>query len=413
MTDELNEPLGLGEPPRDARRPRFSWNGLVIAGLTLIAAGVATVSFLPSDPFSGEPHAVARIEMAKPPAPPPASETARNVVAERQDAGDANALPAQRVASANEIEQGSGVKITRSGSPDAPGALIIQLDRPVDLRLAPAPDQRLLEKSRHGLLPKIGADGARPMDIYARPVSLSTKLKAGAPRIALVVGGVGLNPSLAGNAIEELPGAVSLAFAPYGQNLAALAARAREHGHEILLQAPMEPFDYPQNDPGPHTLLTGAQNGADLDDLHWLMSRFAGYVGVVNFLGARFTADEKALSPALADIAARGLFFLDDGTSQQSLVAGLAPRLMLPLARADVVVDAREAPEAIDAALARLESLARQKGAAIGFASALPRTVPRLARFARDLERRGVALVPVTAMVTTPSPLETRVGSQQ
>ena len=31
--------------------------------------------------------------------------------------------------------------------------------------------------------------------------------------------------------------------------------RARSEGHELFLQAPMEPFDYPDNDPGPQTLL--------------------------------------------------------------------------------------------------------------------------------------------------------------
>ena len=83
----------------------------------------------------------------------------------------------------------------------------------------------------------------------------------------------------------------------------------------------MEPFDYPQNNPGPHTLRVDA---ADLDDLHWLMERFTGYAGIMNFMGGRFTADEKALSPALADIAQRGLFFLDDGRRLIRRVAGAA-----------------------------------------------------------------------------------------
>ena len=34
-----------------------------------------------------------------------------------------------------------------------------------------------------------------------------------------------------------------------------MVARAREAGHEVLLEVPMEPFDYPDNDPGPQTLL--------------------------------------------------------------------------------------------------------------------------------------------------------------
>jgi polysaccharide deacetylase 2 family uncharacterized protein YibQ len=211
------------------------------------------------------------------------------------------------------------------------------------------------------------------MDVYSRPFVTTAALRANAPKIALVVGGVGLNPATTEAAISELPEAVTLAFAPYGDNIAAAAARARARGHETLLQAPMEPFDYPENNPGPHTLRVDA---GDLDDLHWLMGRFAGYAGIMNFMGGRFTSDEKALSPVLADIAQRGLFFLDDGAAPQSLVGSVA---------------------ALDAALAQLEAEARKSGSAIGFANAQGPTIARLARFAREVERRGVAIAPVSA----------------
>jgi len=48
------------------------------------------------------------------------------------------------------------------------------------------------------------------------------------------------------------------------------------------------------------------------------MSRFSGYAGVANFLGGKFTADERALTPVLREIAARGLFYVDDGTSARA-----------------------------------------------------------------------------------------------
>jgi uncharacterized protein len=134
------------------------------------------------------------------------------------------------------------------------------------------------------------------------------------------------------------------------------------------------------------------------------MSRFAGYAGVMNYLGGRFTADANALSGALDEIATRGLFYLDDGASPQSRAEALAQGLALPFAKVDVIVDARATPQAMDAALARLETLAREKGSAIGFANATPATVPRLARFARDLERRGFALTPVSTLARTGAP---------
>ena len=77
------------------------------------------------------------------------------------------------------------MKVTRNGgASEAGGARIIRIDPPSGIRLAPAPDRRVVEKGPHGPLPKIGADGARPMDVYARPFVTAPTLKADAPRIA-------------------------------------------------------------------------------------------------------------------------------------------------------------------------------------------------------------------------------------
>ena len=108
---------------------------------------------------------------------------------------------------------------------------------------------------------------------------------------------------------------VTFAFMPYSSDVDRLAGRARSDGHEILLQAPMEPFNYPDNDPGPQTLLTTLSPEQNLERLYWLMSRFQGYVGSREAMGARFTASEPAFTPILRETARRGLIFVDDGAN--------------------------------------------------------------------------------------------------
>ena len=54
-----------------------------------------------------------------------------------------------------------------------------------------------------------------------------------------------------------------------------------------LAQVPMEPYDYPDNDPGPQTLLTSLGAEQNVDRLHWHLSRFQGYVGIANFMSLR------------------------------------------------------------------------------------------------------------------------------
>ena len=56
-------------------------------------------------------------------------------------------------------------------------------------------------------------------------------------------------------------------------------------------------------------------------------------------------------------------------------------------------------PGDIDRALARLESVARERGVAVGMASALPVSIERIARWAKAAAGRGILLVPITAAV--------------
>ncbi len=153
---------------------------------------------------------------------------------------------------------------------------------------------------------------------------------------------------------------------PYGSEVVTLAAQARDRGHEILLQVPMEPFDYPDNDPGPQTLLTTLTPQQNIERLYWLMSRFQGYVGLTSAMGARFTASETSLAPVLHETAKRGLIFVDDGSNPRSLAGHIAGANNLPFAKADVVIDAVATPLEIDHALGRLEMAARDHGSVVG-----------------------------------------------
>ena len=262
-------------------------------------------------------------------------------------------------------------------------------------------EQRLLESSRHGAIPRIASDGARPAEAYARPATAAGNKKS-SPRIAIVLTGLGVSANLTRQAIEQLPGPVTFAFQPYGADVERSVSAARAKGHEILLQAPMEPFDYPDNDPGPQTLLTSIGLDQNMDRLHWLMSRFQGYVGIVNYMGARFTSTEQSLSPILKEAARRGLIFIDDGSSPRSLAAQIASANSLPFAKAEVTLDAVPTTAHIDGALARLEAVARERGSVVGVASAIPASVERIAQWAKSVESRGFVLVPISTAAIKP-----------
>jgi polysaccharide deacetylase 2 family uncharacterized protein YibQ len=254
-------------------------------------------------------------------------------------------------------------------------------------------DQRLLEKSRYGLIPMI-ADGLKPFTVYAAEADRAKAAKM--PVVAIVIGGLGVGAAKTADAIMKLPPAVTLAFTPYGSDPTKLAERARAQRHEILLQVPMEPFDYPDNDPGPQTLLSTLGAEQNLDRLHWHLSRFQGYAGIANFMGARFVVSDNVMQPIIREAAKRGLGYLDDGSAPRSVAPSLAAGQAMPFAKADLTVDALPTAVEIDRALTKLETIARERGVAVGIASALPISIDRIAAWSKALDGRGIMLVPLT-----------------
>jgi polysaccharide deacetylase 2 family uncharacterized protein YibQ len=392
--DELNKPLGLDKDAQ-AQRREIPWKAIALGGLAMLGAGVFAFDRL-IGPTSQD--AAARTAALAPPKAPQTKPDAPAHAAHDDVTASINAPPPR--ASAGQVEENSGVRVFRQGGGAAPGALIITVPQS-NVSLVPAPDKRLVEDGRHGPLPKIGADGSKPMDVYSRPLVESSKLPPGAPRVAILIGGMGINSQTTENAIASLPAGVTLGFAPYGRNLAAQSAKARDKGHETILQTPMEGFGGEAEEPGPHVLRTGAPQGETINRLHWHMSRVQGYVGIAGFLGARFTADADAFGPVMRELAKRGLFYFDDGGSPRSLASSLAAGSGAPLVRADVGFDGKSGA-ALDDALAQLEKIARERGSAVGYGTALPGVIDKVGRFARRLEARGILLAPVSALARVP-----------
>ncbi|HET7850099.1 MAG TPA: divergent polysaccharide deacetylase family protein [Pseudolabrys sp.] len=397
-TDELNAPLGQN---KRKSRPGFPVpvSQVVAGALGLFTVAAMLWAIFASDPLGGEPVAVVPTHPPEKASAPVASGAGR-AEHDRYDGPGAKAQPAAAASSEPAAPAGSNVITVINGATGTKESIVVP-DNPAQAPAGKAsePQQpaipQLQEKSKQGSIPRIGPQEQRALAMFAHPRKLPAD-KADAPKIAIVVGGLGISASGTAEALAKLPAPITLAIAPYGTNLDQLAERASAEKHELLLQAPMEPFDYPDNDPGPQTLLTSSTPAQNLERLHWLMSRFHGYVGVASYMGARFTASEQAFAPVLADIAKRGLIFVDDGASPRSVAARIASGQNFPFARTDVVLDAVPTPSEVDHALARLELLAREHGMAVGMATALPSTIDRISQWAKQVEKRGFVLVPIS-----------------
>jgi uncharacterized protein len=411
--DDLSAPLGLA-PKRRRYRINIPVPKIIAGALALFLGAFVLWAVVADDPFGGEPIAVvpANLQLAaKPPdasgAPPPPP-TALSDAAQHHDiaaaapAGTPAPAPAApaNTTTVTIIDGKTGAKqdvlVAAPANTAASANATASVNGAASTDAVPL-DQKFAEMTAHGSVPKIAADGTRPADAFARPVQ-PIPGKPDAPRIALIVGGLGVSASATADAIAKLPGPVTLGFVPYGSDLASLVARARDGGHEVLLQVPMEPFQYPDNDPGPQTLLTSLTPPQNIDRLYTLMSRFQGYVGLTNTMGARFTASEPSFAPILRETAKRGLIYVDDGSNPRSLAGRIAGANNLPFARADVILDSVPTPGEIDRALSRLEMAARERSVAVGFSSALPVSIEHIAKWAKGAESRGLLLVPISAV---------------
>lgn len=263
------------------------------------------------------------------------------------------------------------------------------------LQLGLVPDPALVQQSVVGPLPKIAEDGAQSWHVYAHPFDSSDPR----PKVAIIIGGMGLSRATTSAALKDLPPAISLAYTPYVQRLQDWIDQSRAYGHEVLLELPMEPHDFPENDPGPYALLTELSVEENTSRLEWLLSRFTGYVGVVNFLGAKFLTAEVALAPVIAELKGRGLMMIDDSGSRRSMIAGLAGQIDMPFIVSDRRIDVEPDAAYIGRQLAELEAVAIDRGFAVGVGSPYPVTVETLKTWAAGLAQRGIVLVPVSAGV--------------
>ena len=237
-----------------------------------------------------------------------------------------------------------------------------------------------------GPLPIIAANGKTPAEAYARPFTPN-----GRPKVALVIGGLGLNAAATRQAIDTLPPEITLSFVPYAEGLQGWIDLARAAGHEVLLETPMEPSDYPDNDPGPYTLMAAAHGPETVKKLEWVLSRATGYFGVTNYLGSRFLTSDAGMNAFSGALRGRGLAFVDDG--QAARRGGGVPR-----ASALRIIDEQLSDQAIDQQLLAIEAGALQHGQALGSGFAYPVTLSQVAKWAESLESRGYQLAPASAL---------------
>ncbi|WP_027037246.1 divergent polysaccharide deacetylase family protein [Mesorhizobium ciceri] len=383
---DIERPLGQAvRPPRAAGK--LSGGAIMATVAVLAVAGVSGAIALREKPFRKPQEVAVSTPKVTAAAEPAAAPSALAPAAPKPEA------PARS----------GGPQIihvqTEEGDGPPKAAIVIRDPSTIgqNLKIAHIPDKALIEASETGPLPVRAADGRRPFDVYARPWSGGR-----GARVAIVIGGLSVSQTGTQAAIAKLPAEVTLAFAPQGNSIGRWMQAARQSGHEIVMQVPLEPFDYPKVNPGRNTLTVAASADENLKSLHWALSRTTNYTGVMNYMGARFSADPAAMEPFMAELGKRGLAYIDDGSSARSLAPDLALKDGVPFVAGDMAIDAVQDRGEILKKLDSLEATARAKGTAVGIGSAFDLTVDTVSSWVVEAKKRGIEIVPISAVAIDP-----------
>jgi len=358
----------------------------LLVGLALLAGLAGVLAWLQltwQEPEAPPPAAVLALPLAAPPAPSPPALPAP--------------LPMQPAPAPDEPAPAAApVDTPASGGGNAPaGTSEAAAPAPQPQRPTLATPPPLLALAPRPVPPPPAPQEQPAWRRLARPFDAPPER----PRIAVVVYRLGMSKVETDAAVQHLPATVTLAFSPYARGLSDWIGTARAAGHEVLVQVPMEPLDYPVNDPGPLALLTSAAPRENEANLERVLAMSDGALGLMNLMGARYSASAAHMRPVLEATKRRGLVYVDVREGSDSVAGRLARELGAPAAHVNRVLDAEASRLAIDLRLGELEQIARAEGAAVGAGYPFPVTIERILRWAATLEAKGLVLAPLSAVV--------------
>lgn len=241
-----------------------------------------------------------------------------------------------------------------------------------------------------GKLPVISESGLESWQYYGKQ-DTSDKAR---PAIALVVTGMGLNRSTTGKALL-LPEQVSLSFSPYAGELQQQMTSARSYGHEVWMDMPLEPADYPAVDAGPLTLRKDMKDEALMPALYKILARATAYVGLVGTEDEIFS-DYAPMRTVVEELKKRGVLTLL--RSQRYAGAATADRVFYVNRALDALPEGNGPNSA--QLLLELEASAREYGYAVGVLGDAPQLFTQISEWSKTLEGKNIALVPATAIIS-------------
>lgn len=228
------------------------------------------------------------------------------------------------------------------------------------------------------------------MEGFGNEVDLSVE-DDGAPIIAVVVDGVGL---LDPNVKLDLPSQISLgmpSYVPYKE----YADNTYIMKHNILLNIPLEPLNYPEDDADPDALLTKNTNEENLENLNSILDKSINYNALYSSQDDKYTASYELSKDFLTHLKNRKIIYLSGLTDKNALIYQIAEKMNFYILENDIILDSVLSKEEISTQLLELERIAQTSGSAIAIGGSYPLTMELLNDWVPGLASKGIKIVSI------------------
>ena len=176
---------------------------------------------------------------------------------------------------------------------------------------------------------------------YRQKAHISKKVilpPSGRQKIAIIVDDIGYD-MVPLKKLLKIDAPITFSVLPHCIHSIDAAERLHRAGREILLHLPMEPYDFPDKDPGAGALFSWMNEEEIRRQIREDIEAVPYVSGVNNHMGSRFMENKEKLNIVFNQISEDGLFFVDSLTTRHSKGKELAEKIGLRFTSRDIFID--------------------------------------------------------------------------
>ena len=220
------------------------------------------------------------------------------------------------------------------------------------------------------------------------------------PKIVIIIDDIGYDKKIASALCDLEPNITFsvLPFAPFGK---IISKQLHAKGSQLMLHLPMEPFEYPDINPGPGAILSTMTPDTLLTQLKKNINDIPYIVGVNNHMGSKITTNANQMNQIFTVLKKENLFFIDSRTAPKSQCKASARLFKLKFAQRDIFLDNFQNTEYITGQFQKLKALAKKHGFAIGIGHPYKATLHTLSRELPKLKNK-MEIVRASSLTSIP-----------